>query len=62
MHHKYGFKANFSTEGARLQIGIQKFRPILSYGCEEWSIRAQVASRLTGAELVFMRRTTGYTK
>jgi Tfp pilus assembly protein PilZ len=36
-------------------------RPTLLYGCETWAIREQDKSRITLAEMKFMRRTAQYT-
>jgi hypothetical protein len=34
---------------------------VLLYGSETWTIKARDASRLTAAEMKYMRRTAGYT-
>jgi hypothetical protein len=35
--------------------------PILLYGCENWIIEARDATRITAAEMKYMRRTARYT-
>jgi hypothetical protein len=35
--------------------------PILSYGNEAWAIRKNDAKRLISAEMLFVRKTAGYT-
>ena len=35
--------------------------PVLLYGSETWTIKARDASRITAAEMNYMRRTAGYT-
>jgi hypothetical protein len=34
--------------------------PVLLYGSETWTITARDARRITAAEIIYMRRTTGY--
>jgi hypothetical protein len=34
--------------------------PVLLYGSETWTIKARDASRITAAEMKYMRRTAGY--
>src|SRR5215470_7222382 len=38
------------------------FRPILTYGCENWVITENVRSRLQAAEMRFLRRAAGHTR
>ena len=35
--------------------------PVLLYGSETWTIKASDARRMTAAEMIYMRRTAGYT-
>lgn len=55
-------KPNLVQKETRLKIYKTLARPILAYGCEAWTIRARDASRITAAEMRFMRRTAGYTR
>jgi hypothetical protein len=34
-------------------------RPVLSYGCEAWTIRRTDERRLISADMLFLRRTAG---
>jgi len=35
--------------------------PVLLYGSETWTVKANDARRITAAEMKYMRRTAGYT-
>jgi hypothetical protein len=35
--------------------------PVLLYGSETWTVKARDASRISAAEMKYMRRTAGYT-
>ena len=51
-------RSSLSRE-ARLAVFRTVYRPILTYGHEQWAMTAKVRSRVQAAEMRFLRRTAG---
>ena len=55
----------FRPQKTRKKIRIKLYNtlalPVLLYGSETWTIKANDARRITAAGMKYMRRTTGYT-
>jgi hypothetical protein len=49
-------KPSLILKHTRLKIYKNLARPILAYGCEAWTIRRSDETRLTAADMRFMRR------
>jgi len=45
----------------RIKLYNTLAHPVLLYGSETWSIKARDARRITAAEIIYTRRTAGYT-
>jgi len=55
------FRPQTTLHKTRIKLHITLALPVLLYGSEIWTIEASDASRITAAEMKYMRRTTGYT-
>ena len=55
------FRPQKSLKKTRIKLYITLALPVLLYGSEIWTIKARDATRITAAEMKYMRRTAGYT-
>ena len=55
------FKPQKPLKKTRIKLFNTLALPVLSYGSETWTIKASDARRITAAEMIYMRRTAGYT-
>jgi hypothetical protein len=56
------FKPSLVSRHTRIRFYQTLARPVLSYGSETWAIRRTDERRLISAEMIFLRRTAGYTR
>jgi hypothetical protein len=56
------FEPLLVSRHTRIRICKTLARPVLSYGSEAWTIRRTDEKRLILAEMLFLRRTAGYTR
>ena len=54
-------RANKVSREARLKVYNTLAIPVLTFGCEVWSLRKTDKQRITAAEMRFLRRTAGVT-
>jgi len=55
------FNPQKSPKKTRIKLYNTLALPVLLHGSETWTIKARDASRITAAEMKYMRRTAGYT-
>jgi hypothetical protein len=55
------FKPNLMQKHTRIRVYKILVRSVLTYGSEAWMIGEREESRITAAEMKFMRQTAGYT-
>jgi hypothetical protein len=55
------FRPKINLKKTRIKLYNTITLPTLLYGSENWTIKARDSSRITAAEIKYMRRTTGYT-
>jgi hypothetical protein len=55
------FKPNKVQKGTRIKLYTTLALPVLLYGSETWTVKSKDKSRLTAAEIRFMRKTAKYT-
>ncbi|KAJ4437904.1 hypothetical protein ANN_13843 [Periplaneta americana] len=55
-------KPSLVHKHTRIRLYNTLARPMLSYGSEAWTLRKADKSRITACEMLFMRRTAGYTE
>jgi hypothetical protein len=55
------FRPNKTLKKTRIKLYNTLVLPTLLYGSENWTIKARDATRITAAEMKYMRRTAGYT-
>jgi hypothetical protein len=49
-----------TSKNTRTKLYIALALPALSFGCENWTIKARDARRITAAEMKYKRKTAGY--
>jgi hypothetical protein len=54
------FRPQKALKKTRIKLHNTLAHPVLLYGSETWTIKARDASRITAAEMKYMRRTAGY--
>jgi hypothetical protein len=54
------FRPQKALKKTRIKLYNTLALPVLLYGSETWTIKARDASRITAAEMKYMRRTAGY--
>jgi hypothetical protein len=54
------FRPQKAIKKTRIKLYDTLALPVLLYGSETWTIKARDASRITAAEMKYMRRTAGY--
>jgi hypothetical protein len=54
------FRPQKALKKTIIKLYITLALPVLLYGCETWTIKARDASRITAAEMKYMRRTAEY--
>ena len=54
------FQATKTLKKTRIKLYNTLALPVLLYASETWAIKARDASRITAAEMKYMRRTAGY--
>jgi hypothetical protein len=55
------FRPQEALKKTRIKLYNTLALPVLLYGSETWTIKAKDASRITAAEMKYMKRTAGYT-
>jgi hypothetical protein len=55
------FKPQKPLKKSRIKLDSTLALPVLLYGSETWTVKARDASRITAAEMKYMRRAAGYT-
>jgi len=53
------FRAQKTVKKTRIKLCSSLALPALVYGSENWTIKARVARRITGAEVKYKRKTAG---
>jgi hypothetical protein len=55
------FRPLKALKKTRIKLHNTLALPVLLYGSETWTVKARDARRITAAEMIYMRRTAGYT-
>jgi hypothetical protein len=54
------FKLQKTLKKTKIKLYNTPALPVLLYGSETWTVKARDASRISAAEMKYMRRTAGY--